>query len=73
MDLFLKVEHLMSWSQKGDFAEFMTEYLIELSNLDLDDKEMEIVGKIVEVRSLIEVKISKNESIERGIRERIQS
>jgi len=51
-------------SNKGDFAEFVAEYLIEQTDSVVDEEEMKMMEKLAEkVKPLIERSISKSESV----------
>ena len=65
MDLFLKVEPSKnSLLNKGDFAEFVAEYIIEQSDSDIDKEDMELMGELEEkVKPLIERTMSRSGSI----------
>jgi len=58
-------------AKEGDFAEFVTEYLTERMDLDLDNEEMDKI--VEEVKPLIERRISKSESIEGNVKKIIRS
>jgi len=51
-------------SNKGDFAEFVAEYLIEQSDSDMDKEEVQMMEQLAEkVKPLIERTLSKSESV----------